>query len=171
MYAIILRYGWETKTIHIIFSYLFTSQTNVMKCEKTLAHCSSRLQMIFIGVSLQLLMIYKENLIRWSCLLIICLYTKQVSCTTKSWSVFLLLLFWYFMNHLLEWLGMNCLASSRTQPIISSIRKLFPFFQTKEFQWWTFKICKMKSLKVLTTRIVWRPKFKNFLRFFKKVTW
>ena len=38
MNALILRYGWETKTIHIIFSYLFTSQTNAMKCGQTLAY-------------------------------------------------------------------------------------------------------------------------------------
>ena len=30
--------GCETKIIHIIFSYVFTSMSNVMKCGKTLSH-------------------------------------------------------------------------------------------------------------------------------------
>ena len=38
MHALIFRCGWETNNIHTIFSYLFTSLSNDMRCGKTLAH-------------------------------------------------------------------------------------------------------------------------------------
>ena len=38
MHAIIFRCGWETNSIHTIFSYLFTSLSNGMRCGNTLAH-------------------------------------------------------------------------------------------------------------------------------------
>ena len=38
MHALIFRCGWETNSIHTIFSYLFTSLANIMRCVKTLAH-------------------------------------------------------------------------------------------------------------------------------------
>ena len=38
MHALIFRCGWETNSIHTIFSYLFTSLSNDMRCGKTLAH-------------------------------------------------------------------------------------------------------------------------------------
>ena len=38
MHAIIFRCGWETKSLHTIFSYIFTSMSNDMMCGKTLAH-------------------------------------------------------------------------------------------------------------------------------------
>ena len=38
MHALIFRYGWETNSIHNIFSYLFNSLSNDMRCGKTLAH-------------------------------------------------------------------------------------------------------------------------------------
>ena len=37
-HALIFRCGWETNSIHTIFSYLFTSLSNNMRCGKTLAH-------------------------------------------------------------------------------------------------------------------------------------
>ena len=44
----------------------------------------------------------------------------------KSSSVFLLLLFLYFMINVLELLGMDRLVSTSIQPIIPSITKIFP---------------------------------------------
>ena len=38
MIALIFRCGWETNSIHTIFSYLFTQLANDMRCGKTLAH-------------------------------------------------------------------------------------------------------------------------------------
>ena len=38
MHTLIFRCGWETNSIHTIFSYLFTSLSNAMRCGKTLAH-------------------------------------------------------------------------------------------------------------------------------------
>ena len=38
MHALIFQCGWETNSIHTIFSYLFTPLYNDMKCGKTLAH-------------------------------------------------------------------------------------------------------------------------------------
>ena len=38
MHALIFRCGWETNIIHTIFSYLFTSLSNDMRCGNTLAH-------------------------------------------------------------------------------------------------------------------------------------
>ena len=38
MHALIFRCGWETKIIHTIFSYLFTSLSNEMRCGRTLYH-------------------------------------------------------------------------------------------------------------------------------------
>ena len=38
MHTLIFRCGWETYSIHTIFSYLFTSLSNDMRCGKTLAH-------------------------------------------------------------------------------------------------------------------------------------
>ena len=38
MHALIFRCGWETNSIHTIFSYLFTSLANDMRFGKPLAH-------------------------------------------------------------------------------------------------------------------------------------
>ena len=38
MHALIFRCGWETNSIHTLFSYLFTSLANGMRCGKTLDH-------------------------------------------------------------------------------------------------------------------------------------
>ena len=38
MHAMIFRCDWETKSLHTIFSYVFTSMSNDMRCGKTLAH-------------------------------------------------------------------------------------------------------------------------------------
>ena len=38
MHVIIFQCGWETKSLHTIFSYLFTSLSNDMIFEKTVAH-------------------------------------------------------------------------------------------------------------------------------------
>ena len=38
MRALIFRCGWETDSIHTIFSHLFTSLSNDMRCGKTLSH-------------------------------------------------------------------------------------------------------------------------------------
>ena len=39
MYALIFLCGWEKKSLHTIFIYLFTSIYNDMRREKTLFHC------------------------------------------------------------------------------------------------------------------------------------
>ena len=38
MHALIFRCGWETNSIHTIFSYLFTLLSNGMRCGNTLDH-------------------------------------------------------------------------------------------------------------------------------------
>ena len=38
MHDLIFRCGWDTKSLHTIFNYIFTSLSNDMRCEKTLAH-------------------------------------------------------------------------------------------------------------------------------------
>ena len=38
MHAMIFRCGWETKSLHTIYRYVFTSMSNDMRCGKTLAH-------------------------------------------------------------------------------------------------------------------------------------
>ena len=38
MHALIFICGWETKGIHTIFSYMFTSLSNERRCGNTLAH-------------------------------------------------------------------------------------------------------------------------------------
>ena len=38
MYATILCCGWKTKSLHNIFSHIFTSMSNVTICGKTLDH-------------------------------------------------------------------------------------------------------------------------------------
>ena len=39
MHALVFRCGWETNSIHTIFSYLFTSLSNDIRCGKRLAQC------------------------------------------------------------------------------------------------------------------------------------
>ena len=38
MHALIFSFCWETKILHTIFSYIFTSLSNYMRCGKTLDH-------------------------------------------------------------------------------------------------------------------------------------
>ena len=103
----------------------------IWDAERNFSTGSSRFQIILMGESHQPLMIYKHNMRRWSHLLTIYLSTKQGSFTTRSWSGFLLFLFWYFMKHLLALLVMNRLVSTIIQPIIPSTRKLFLLLQTQ----------------------------------------
>ena len=39
MHSFIFWCGWDTKSIHTIFSYIFTSLYNYMRCGKTLSYC------------------------------------------------------------------------------------------------------------------------------------
>ena len=117
--------------------------------------------MICMGMSLQPLTIYKQNLIRWSCFSILCFWKKQGSCTKRGWRGSFLLLLWDLIKPSLKLLVMNRMVSTRIQTIIPLIRKLFLFFQTHKFQWLTFSIGKMKSLKVLTRIIGWGETFQK----------
>ena len=65
---------------------------------------------------------------------IIYLSKKHKSRTTNNLSGLLLLLFWYFMKHLLVWLGMNRMTSTRIQSIIPYIIIFFPFYHKHKFQ-------------------------------------
>ena len=38
MHAMIFRCGWETKSLHTIYRYVFTSMSNDMRCGKNLVH-------------------------------------------------------------------------------------------------------------------------------------
>ena len=129
--------------------------------ERLLPTGYSRYQMIFMGLSLQLLTIYKQNLRSFICLLNLCLSTKHKSHTKKRLSRFLMLLFWDFMKHFLVLLVINRMVSTTFQPVIPSIRKLLPFLQKHKFQWRTFANGKIKSLEVVTNRIGWRLTFQN----------
>ena len=57
MHDIIFHFGWEMKSLHTIFSYIFTYLYNDTIFVKTLSTGYSRFQMIFMGVSIKILMI------------------------------------------------------------------------------------------------------------------
>ena len=61
MHALIFWCGWETNSIHTIFSYLFTSLSNNIRCGKTLSNWFFKHRMIFMGAPLQVFTISKQN--------------------------------------------------------------------------------------------------------------
>ena len=54
--------------------------------------------------------------------------------------------------HFLGLLVLNRLVSTRIQPVIPSIRILFPFLHKHKLQWRPFANFKMESLEVLTKK-------------------
>ena len=50
MHALIFHCGWETKSLHTIFSYIFTSLSNYMRCGKNFSHWFFKLSYEIYGV-------------------------------------------------------------------------------------------------------------------------
>ena len=126
---------WEINSLYTIFSYILTSLSNDMRCGKTLYHWFFKKSNYIYGGRPSNPWQKKQNLIWWIFLSIICLSTEHSSHTKQILSIFLLLLFWYFIINFLELLGMNRLVSTSIQPIIPSITKVFQFLQKQRFNW------------------------------------
>ena len=160
MHAIIFHCVWETKSLHTISSYIFTSSSNVMIFVNTLSHWFLKLSNNMYGYVPPTLedTKTKPDLVH---LIVKSLFFHKTQ--KKSLCGFLLLLFWYFIKHYLY-----CLVSTNIQQIIPLIRTLFPLFKKQNFQWILFANDKMKSLQVLTKIIGWRLMFQTFATVLQK---
>ena len=83
IHALIFWCGWETNSIHTIFSYLFTSLSNDMRCGKTLARWLFKQSNKIYGVPPQFLKISKQNPNFWISLLVHSLSTERTLWTKK----------------------------------------------------------------------------------------